>query len=298
MLLDALLICYEDEYEDSSVTNTGSWLMELTNTEGVTYSRKGQFDVNFEYEIDISDLIRAALGMDDLYLFDGYIEPDRINRIALDYHRTIESHDYTERLLIDRETKTLEFIQTNGTGYQVSHKYTINGVIQSLLDRFDATTLFAHIEGNADDVIETPSATSHYTITVDYKKNPQRVVAGTFDKNGLPDDFKVFAEAVLYYMKYYGSGQILDSSIYSKAKRRKSDYILCSVRFDYGYQSYYYLTEDDSIEVGDMIVVPAGRDNHHAVVEVVAINYFGEAELPLPLTKIKYIIRKLAKDGT
>ena len=45
----------------------------------------------------------------------------------------------------------------------------------------------------------------------------------------------------------------------------------CSVTFDEGYKSYYYLTEDDSIEIGDFVLVPAGKDNHEAVVEAVRV---------------------------
>ena len=63
-------------------------------------------------------------------------------------------------------------------------------------------------------------------------------------------------------------GEILDPSVYGKVKRRKSEYIFCSVIFDKGCKSYYYLTDDDSIEIGDFVLVPAGKDNHTAVVEV------------------------------
>lgn len=57
-------------------------------------------------------------------------------------------------------------------------------------------------------------------------------------------------------------------------------------------KSYYYLTDDDSIEVGDFVLVPAGKDNHEAVVEVVNIEYFSEENVPLPIEKTKRIIRK------
>lgn len=87
-------------------------------------------------------------------------------------------------------------------------------------------------------------------------------------------------------------GEVLDPSVYGKAKRRKSEYIFCSVTFDDGYKSYYYLTDDDSIEVGDFVLVPAGKDNHEAVVEVVNIEYFSEENVPLPIEKTKRIIRK------
>lgn len=62
--------------------------------------------------------------------------------------------------------------------------------------------------------------------------------------------------------------------------------------FDEGYKSYYYLTDDDSSEVGDFVLVLAGKDNHEAVVEVVNIEYFSEENVLLPIEKIKRIIRK------
>lgn len=83
-----------------------------------------------------------------------------------------------------------------------------------------------------------------------------------------------------------------DPSVYGKAKRRKSEYIFCSVTFDDGYKSYYYLTDDDSIEDGDFVLVPAGKDKHEVVVEVVNIEYFNEEKTPLPGEKTKHIIRK------
>ena len=228
-------------------------------------------------------------------------------RIALDYHRVTKikpqevpedatwefvTWDYTEHLIIDRETETLEHIQNIGSGCKVSRKYEIEGGIESLLENFNAEDLFSHIEGNPDDVIDTPNETKDYKITIDYKKSPQRVIEGNYDKNGLPEDFADFAETLFEFIRFYGLGEVLDPSVYGKAKRRKSEYIFCSVTFDDGYKSYYYLTDDDSIEVGDFVLVPAGKDNHEAVVEVVNIEYFSEENVPLPIEKTKRIIRK------
>lgn len=164
------------------------------------------------------------------------------------------------------------------------------------MDDFDAQDLFSHIEGNPDDVVETPCETKDYRITINYKKNPQRVIEGSYDKNGLPDDFADFAETVFDFIRFYGMGEIFDPSVYGKVKRRQSEYIFCSVTFDEGYKSYYYLTNDDSIEVGDFVIVPAGKDNHEAVVEVVNIEYFNDENAPLSAEKTKRIIRKCTDD--
>lgn len=111
-------------------------------------------------------------------------------------------------------------------------------------------------------------------------------------KHGLPEDFADFSEKVFDFIRFYGLGEILDPSVYGKAKRHKSEYIFCSVIFDEEYKSYYYLIEDDSIEMGDFVLVPVGKDNHEVVVEVVNIEYFNEENVPLPIEKTKRIIRK------
>lgn len=312
-VLNNVAIYFSNEYDEIFATDIGNWEMEITNTAGKTYKFRGSLCADFEVDgIDLSDLIRDALSMQDLYVFDGNNKPDVINRIVLDYHRLTKiktkevpedaawefvSWDYTEQLILDRQTETLEHIQNIGTRCKVSRKYEIEGGIESLLDDFDADVLFGNIVGNPEDVAETPNEFKDYTVTIDYKKNPQKVITGTFDKNGLPDDFEEFADTVFGFMRFYGLGEILDPSVYGKVKRRTTDYIFCSVTFDEGYKSYYYLTEDDGIEVNDFVIVPAGKDNHEAIVKVVNIEYFNDDNVPLPIDKIKHIIRKCTKDS-
>ena len=79
-------------------------------------------------------------------------------------------------------------------------------------------------------------------------------------------------------------------------RRRNGDLIYCSVEFESGYKSYYYITDDDSIEAGDFVIVPAGADNHEAIVEVVKKEYFSKDAVPLPVEKTKHIIRKCTDD--
>lgn len=231
-LLGAIADYFGNEYDEFFATDIGNWIMELTNTEGKTYKFCGSLCAEFAYEgIDLSDFVRDAVGMDDLYVFDGNNKPDMINKITLDYHRLTKikpkevslgetwefvTWDYTEQLIIDRVTETLEHIQNIGTGCKVSHKYEIESGIESLLENFDAEVLFSQIAGNPDDVIDTPNETKDYKITIDYKKNPQRVIEGSYDKNGLPVDFADFAETVFDFIRFYGMGEILDPMVYAR----------------------------------------------------------------------------------
>lgn len=307
-LFSAIAVYFGKEYNKILATDIGDWMMKLTNTEGITYKFYGSLCADFDYNgTDLSDLVRDVVGIDDLYVFDGNCKPDVINRITLDYHKVTKikpeqelegatrksaTQDYTEQLIIDRETETIEHIQNIRTNCKISRKYEIKGGIKCLLESFDADDLFSYIEGNPDDVIEDQNESKDYKIIIDYKKNPQRIIEGSYDKNDLPEDFADFAEAVFDFILLCGMGEILDPSVYGKAKRRKSEYIFCSVTFDGGNKSYYYLTDDDSIEAGDLVLVPAGKENHEVVVEVVNIEYFSEENAPLPVEKTKKIIRK------
>ncbi|MCM1087791.1 MAG: hypothetical protein NC419_06515 [Muribaculaceae bacterium] len=59
--------------------------------------------------------------------------------------------------------------------------------IEDLFENFDAGNLFSHIEGNPDDVIETPNESKDYVLTIDFKKRPKHIIAGSYDKKGLPE---------------------------------------------------------------------------------------------------------------
>lgn len=76
-----------------------------------------------------------------------------------------------------------------------------------------------------------------------------------------------------------------------KYKRQPGEVIYCSVSLNGG-RTYYYTTEDESIQIGDMIVVPVGMDNNEMRGEVKDIEYFLPEDVPIPLERTKKIIRK------
>ena len=303
---------FSNEYDELFDADTGNWVMEITNTEGSAYRFRGSLCAHFEADgIDLSDMVRDALGMDDLYVFDGNRKPDRVDRVTIDYHRITKikpevipegvswdyvTWDYTEKLVIDRESETLEHIRNIGSGCMVSRKYHVQDGIESLLDDIDAENLFGTIEGNPEDVIENPLETRDYTITVDFQKGPQRVIQGTYDKRALPEFWNDFADSIRRFIYFYGMGEILDPTVYGKVKRRNRDYIYCSVEFEEGRKSYYYIADEDDISVGDDVIVPAGWDNHQAAARVVKVEYFAEEDVPFPLERTKHIIRKCTDD--
>ena len=83
-------------------------------------------------------------------------------------------------------------------------------------------------------------------------------------------------------------------------KRFEDDtiYTFIGVLFPYTSHHYHYLTDDDSITIGDYVVVPVGVDNKESVAKVVSVEKHLRISAPFPVEKTKKIIGKYVKDDT
>ena len=100
-------------------------------------------------------------------------------------------------------------------------------------------------------------------------------------------------EAVTMNSKFFdGTSGGPDPAIRSKARQKPVHSIVCSVVFGGGGKSYCYLTEDDTLRLGDSVLVPVRSAGETAIAEIVKIESFAEEDAPLPLEKMKTVIRK------
>ena len=302
-ILDAIGRNFE-EYDNVFVTDVGVWNAELTNTEGKTIRLNGSLDQESFH--GLSDFIREQLKREDLFLFDG--NPDRVEQIEVTYDRHTEIEmekpinsehpyalwDYHEEIIIDRATESIVHFRKIFDECDVKNIYHIAEGVPDFLDDVD-TDVFTSVVGNPPDVFIDPHQTTKYRITVTTKLGGSRITEGTYDKNGLPEDWPEFIERLYEFLTFYGIGEIFDERIYGKPRRRKNDLIFCNVVFTDGGKEYCYLADED-YNVGDLVIVPAGSDNHDAVVRIESIEYHPENEAPFPVEKIKRIIRKFDKE--
>lgn len=104
-----------------------------------------------------------------------------------------------------------------------------------------------------------------------------------------PDSFER-AEEISYYVR----NALMMPDLYVFDGQHGLDntkYIYISVEFTDGGKTYYYQTTDTTIEIGDQVIVPVGR-TEEKIVTVVDIEEFTEDELPMPLDRVKSIIKK------
>ena len=302
-ILNAIAISFEDHVNDFEL-DVGSWTIELTDEEGKVTKLNGSLVPNaFD---GLSDYIRERLNRDDLFLFDG--NPDRVDQIEMTYDRHQEFEvadpadpeqpyaiwDYHEELKISRDTETVELYRQIFSDCDVRNTYHIAGGVSVFLDSLEPYAL-SEAEGNPPDVFVDPFRTEKYKITVTTRRAGTREISGLFDKNGLPKDWSEFSERLLDFLLSYGLGEIFDERAYGKVRRRAGDLIFCNVVFTDGGKEYCYLSHEDH-DVGDLVVVPAGKDDHEAVVRVESVEYHPAEEAPYPLDKIKIIIRKFDRE--
>lgn len=83
-----------------------------------------------------------------------------------------------------------------------------------------------------------------------------------------------------------------------KAKRQeysndKTIYTYCGVLLPFANYPYSYRTEDETIKIGDTVVVPVGKDGNEMNGEVVSVGHYSRLGVPYPVEKTKMIIKKI-----
>lgn len=286
-----------EEYQYDPVLDGGYWNISVTNTDNKSVSLEGSvFSESFP---GLSGYIREQLHRNDLFLFDG--NPDRIEKIEITYNRHTEielprsnnSHavwNYQEEMTLDRSKETIDYYRKIADKCDIHTTYHVEEGVSSFLDNI-GTDVFSDIKGNPADVYTDPCHTSAYRILVTTRNTGTREITGTFDKNGLPVDYPVFIKDLYDFLSFYGIGETFDKNLYGKVRRRIHDLIFCNVVFEEGGREYCYLSDED-YDPGDLVIVPAGEDNHDAVVKVVSVEYHPVTKAPYPLDKIKHIKRR------
>lgn len=128
------------------------------------------------------------------------------------------------------------------------------------------------------------------------------------------DTMNFVDENLLPMVKAYPDGMIQDEVEYweaeiskykeahykeecSKEKRAeiladKTIYTYCGVKFPFSPRSYSFRVKDDDIKIGDKVIAEVGKDNKEAEGIVVSVGQYARTDVPYPVEKTKFIIRK------
>jgi len=195
-----------------------------------------------------------------------------------------------EKLALDRQEESLTLSHKNDLGLEIQKIYHVTGSVPALMDRCeDCFRDLAATHGVLE--ADTPS----YTLQIQYHDGTILKKSGMFNQRGLPTGWAGFANEIREFLDYYGLvHEILDPGVYGIGGK-PGKYRFCSVTFAEDGKTYYYRTDDKTLQVGDKVIVPTGTANTEVKAKIVGIEYFDEGELPMPLEEVKPIIRKAGK---
>ena len=228
--------------------------------------------------------------------------PGQINKITLEYQRNVRfiqkneegtenetvNWDYKEEMILDRYEETLTIRQVIAPGRELTKEYHMRDEIPELMDK--CMEYLGKLE-SASGPKESESA--EFKLCLECGASASRVVTGTYNRRGLPEGWDAFIREIAGYIRFYESYEdILNPYIYRKG-RRPGEQIICQVIFHEGGQRHAYRTEDESLEVGDQVIVPAGPYHQEIPAKIVAIDYYQTEDLPQELQALEEIQKKL-----
>lgn len=261
----------------------------------------------------------------------SYRDPDIPDKIEQSYGESLEIDRYAETLVYSRGTgrkrieqrikdpaaiaKLLDGVNVNlltanwpentadaeaDTGAEIEKKF---GKGKTVLEQADGSSKQVdenseQVEGESEQTEEVseqeePFGTPVYAFTIELKGMASKFYSNSYSKEGLPSEWADFLAPIQSYLEDIEVGAIFDANLYGRLKYPGELKYLVGVIFSNSSHDYWYLSADDSLNAGDFVVVPAGRDNHDALVRIVKTGYLFEKDLPLPIEKLKEVKRRV-----
>lgn len=287
--ITTLLNYFGKQLSPAEVAGNPKQLVTLENDQGEQFCFV-KFNSTQPFAIgQLSMAIRDALNRADLLVMDGRSREDFIEKLIISFNDSDE--DYTEKLTMSREDDTITYQRWAGDGTDISSTYHMPANISAILDNLNIADFTETIPGLPDDVVaDDDNRYGHFTCSLVLRNLAPVTFSGDYEKYCLPEPWADLMHMLHQIMDVPAIGVIPSQEFWNRRRRREGDVIYLSVTFTGNNHEYNYLTDDDSIEAGDYVIVPVGDDNDEQIVRVTAKNYYQPDEVPYPLDRVKRII--------
>ena len=259
----------------------GYWILNLTEKSGVKhefvgsiYDGPGIEHMRYFFELG------SKIPYERVFDFNN-LGSENVSRVTFEL---LENEKVKESFVIEK-TDTASSLKFKSGGLYVKYE---NEVVDKLLVFHDQK--FSQIDGYNKNAIPVHDSTTFFRLNVEYEDRPDRFISGSYDRNSLPNDWGHFIEDISNTFNYIGVYDSFDSNLYNMPKRMQGDYIYLSVSFENGTQDYFFITDDETIAVGEYVVVPVGNNMGVKVGVVTKVSYFSEEDVPYPFNLTKRII--------
>lgn len=278
-------------------------LMELKNLHTIPQT---QAMVN-QLHKDGIDILRQRTGMPELFGLSVKAETkSKVKSIEISLEQTaadevkdryaneygICMHDTTEWLLISSEG-TITYNRRVASVGRVSLQYGLKDKVAEFLKVYDDQSVFSHPKGHSTDTVQDEIRKT-YRIVVTHDDGDTSVLEGSFDKDGLPDNWPDFVGRLTDFFQDQSLGMLFDSRVYSKVLRKSNEVAFCGVDIDGVVRTRYYRCGDEICE-GDTVVVPTPMKHTLAIGRAVEIRYCPKDQIPKEMAQAQEILG-LAKE--
>lgn len=275
--------CFDNIQSTSYDRENGDWEINFYNKRSELKTVYGGYGESLNYDgINLTQYMRDIIGIDDLIIFDGLEIEDRIENMELVLS---DNGNISNRLTINYANNYLEHYIFYEDGTTVKHRYkgmSVRILLGNILDDVKHLDFKDNIDYTNDDAFS-------YKLRIKTVRNALQVYEGYYDKQGLSDNWPSFIAEIYHYMATYRDGDIFDPNCFTKRKKADDEYMVVNVAVKDVPQEYYYLCEDENVNITDIVVVPFGYDNSLRLAQIIDIDYLKKEDLPLPLEDMKYI---------
>lgn len=287
---------------------SGHWRVRLLTDDNEVYFYHGANGQDYRYHDEsLTDILRQRTGMPGLFGLSVKAETkSKVKSIEISLEQTAADevkdryaneygiciHDTNEWLLISSQGSITYNRRVANMG-RVSLQCELKDKVAEYLKLYEDQDVFSRPKVNPADAVQD-DVRKTYRIVVTRDSGDTSVLEGSFDKDGLPDNWADFVGRLTDFFQGQSLGMLFDSRSYNKALRKNNEVAFCGVDIDGAVGTRYYRCGDEICE-GDTVLVPTPMKHTMAIGRVVEIRHYSKNQIPKDLARTQEILR-LAKE--
>ena len=171
---------------------------------------------------------------------------------------------------------------------RVSLQYELKDKVAEFLKLYEDQDVFSRPKGNPADAVQD-DVRKTYRIVVTRDDGDTSVLEGSFDKDGLPDNWPDFVGRLTDFFQGQSLGMLFDSRVYSKVLRKSNEVTFCGVDIDGAVGTRYYRCGDEICK-SDTVVVPTPMKHTMAIGRVVEIRHCPKDQIPKDMARVQEVL--------
>lgn len=282
---------------------SGHWRVRLLTNDNEVYFYHGANGQDYRYHDEsLTDILRQRTGMPELFGLNVKTETkSKVKSIEISLEQTAADkvkdrytnecgiciHDTNEWLLISSQGSITYNRRVANMG-RVSLQYELKDKVAEFLKLYEDQDVFSRPKGNPADAVQD-DVRKTYRIVVTRDDGDTSVLEGSFDKDGLPDNWADFVGRLKDFFQGQSLGMLFDSRVYSKVLRKSNEVTFCGVDIDGAVGTRYYRCGDEICE-SDTVVVPTPMKHTMAIGRVVEIRHCPKDQIPKDMARVQEIL--------